>query len=338
MREGQPGLFRRYLWYLTPSKNTTIIPVTESLEVCEPRPSIYLNMAGHALLGLLYVLIIFGYCGFLLYSWVMRPSTDTFSMLSTTSFAPLPLLVEVSCTNYPNCGNFSVISNYSTTPTCGAAGGVIDVSTESAAPLSKNVSLCAIGTTQLFDPMGRGPVSIQGIVVEFSAINPGVDKSVVPSGVPDPTLAAQGVVSVYTRTTPNADPQLIAIVNVDSWQIKTLLIEQRVTRQDSVVSSTTAYSGGIQYDGHRPNWRSSLIIQLMPLTQVRDISKPGWLSIMGVLGSCATANWIGTLLFLPLIPLIEHVFPSAATKEARKAEEQVQHQKEGTDAILLADI
>ena len=309
----------RFLAFFTTSTARVIAQVTPDMAIVETYASPKLSLCGHLVLGCLYFLLTGTYASFIFYQWGTRPPTQTFSQVPSAPFGGIPIYVTAECSNTPFCGNVTITSNYSVSRTaaCAATSGqasviVTDPLALRQTPLPLNTSLCFTGE-QVFTTDVTTPISIAGVIVDFSAVNPGMNKAL---NVADPTMKAVGVVKVFDSR--NGD--LLRIINLDSWQVKTLVMGVSVNKVLGVVKTdeTTPFPIAVQYEGKRPNWRATLIITLAPYVNLVSSTKTPNYTILGEIGSVFGASLIAMMLLSYVEPLVVKVCPGPATLEERK--------------------
>jgi hypothetical protein len=259
-----------------------------------------ISLCGHACLSLTWLVLVVAYTVVALYAFFTRPEVDTFSQAMTSEFGPVPLRLELGCTNAPFCGNATVAANYTDhQATCGAVVPALaqEVFTGVATGATSDMVLCYTPES-LYSVDTKAYFTVPGLQVDFSAINPGV-------------LEANKTASASVRvSSPELDPRFRRLVNMESWQVKTLVVGQNVKRRDGAVISRTLFPLAIQYEGKRPNWRATFFVALSPLTNVYDTDRPG--ELLDVVASVGGAAGIVTAVLVLLTPLIAALLPGPA--------------------------
>ena len=311
------GFFQRGMWLFTPAKSVVVTPVTIEFSITEERPSVYISRAGHIVLGAIYSIMMFGYCALLIYNWTIRDETMIYTRDRTTEFPEMLFQVRAWCSNGPNCGTITLRVNYDGVPGCGHIAPMYDVVPNASAgtPTTWMVPLCF--TNNPIYSCHVSEIIIPGVTVRFSKVNPGQSNYSVPQ---DPKLVAQGVVEVTDFTRPI--PCLMRVVNLDSSQVKNLIVSQYVRKNYDEIENRTASPVGIQYDGKHPKWTATFILTLAEFTDTVTRSKTSALTFIGVLGSCAMAAWVVFVIMLCVIPFWPLLFPGPAQIVINQAADQ----------------
>lgn len=295
------GLKEYYVSFLAITTSSTEGVVTKGekkpVAVAEDVPSSDISLVGHSVIAFLFVSLCIAFTSFSIYAFIDRPEVEVFSQQRISNFPPLPIDITSECSNAPNCNTMTVTANWSNSLGTPCAGKDTTISYSAASQLVKpsfttsNILLCFVGDQQ-FTTFTTLPLTIQGVNVDM-VLNP---------GEADPTLKASGSVSVSTK-----DGRLNRLINLDTWQIKTLVLGMNVKRRDDEIVEQTLYPIAIQYDGKRPNWRATLIIALNPVANVYDLSRPGTvLDVISSIGGAASLIAAGLLL---ITPMFRCVFP-----------------------------
>lgn len=201
---------------------------------------------------------------------------------------PLYLDIQISCSNPPNCGPISLSVNYSGTTVaswCDASPMKIFNNGNDSVVTAVNVPLCYFGE-KVFTTYTKGDLDVAGVVVDFFLINPGYNKST-GADVWQKDLRAQGIVKVFrggTLVSPffergsnsavnslsnqeQQQQQPIRVVNIDSWQVKSLVLSQILNKAEGTAIPNSAIDDipqpcdvAVQYEGRRPSWRANLVI------------------------------------------------------------------------------
>ena len=316
------NIFWRTLWYFTPAKSIVVDKVTPEMSVTEERPSVYISKLGHIVLGIIYSFMVFGYAALLVYNWWHRDSYTEFSQQRSEDFGPMQMQLYTYCTNPPFCGNITIRVNYSESslPGCTSQPDVVITGWQSGedgvGKLNGTlVPLCFSGNP-LFNTH-FSPLLIQGVTVEFSAINPGQNQY---NNWTNWTQRAQGVVEVLDRTpaTALADPLPISqsrrlrLINMDTHQVKSLVVGQTALRDHGPITNRSGFPIGIQYDGKHPKWTGTFILAQHEVTDVTTIYKTGVLTIIGVMGTAAFAAWVVFVFMIVIMPVWPLIFPGPA--------------------------
>jgi len=324
------GLFRSLVTQLTPAPRGRVEEVN-GVAMADTDLDPEIAYGGHVCLSMTFLLTTLAYTAFALFAFFTRPETETFLQLPTSQFGPVPLQLEVGCNNAPNCGNVIIGVNYTGVDRC--AGLDTNVT-------STSIANTLVGTTapvtrqlcfteqQLYSVDTTAYIGVTGVQVDFSAINPGINKSTTPHS-DEPSLRATGSVRV---TAPQLDAAFRRLVNMDTWQVKTLVLGQNVKRRDGVVVERTLFPISIQYEGKRPNWRATMFIALAPLSNVFDTERPG--TLMETIASIGGATSMITAALIVVTPLVSVLLPGEAKGASVLADPHAAD--EDDDAVAIA--
>lgn len=306
------GLFRSFITQLTPAPRGRVEDVN-GVAMADTDLDPEIAYGGHICLGMTFLLTTLAYTAFALFAFFTRPETETFLQLPTSNFGAVPLKIEVGCNNRPNCGNVIVGVNY--TGVSGCEG--LDANQSSTSIVGSQVGIADAVTRQLcfteqalYSVDTTAYISVPGMQIDFSAVNPGVDKSTTPHTA-DASLRATGSVRV---TAPEIDAQFRRLVNMDTWQVKTLVLGQNIKRRDGVVVERSLFPISIQYEGKRPNWRATMFIALSPLSNVFDTERPG--TLLDTIASIGGATSMITAALIVLTPIVGVLLPGEAKDAA----------------------
>jgi hypothetical protein len=303
--------------YFTPAKCNVVDPCTPEFGVVEEVPSVYISKVGHAALGAIYTVFLFGYVAFLIHEWTVRPTYHEYNQLDADEYPIRNLRLYAECTDAPRCGAVNITIDYTGVVACrGLPPQSIQLAAADVTPFSDvarygvNVTLCY---TQ--DPVfstHNEHLNIPGVVVTFADIQATVQSPV------------QGIVRV-AEVRPDRSVKPLRLVNMDKKQVKTLVMSQTISQDHSEFVSAVATPIGIQYDGKHKSDRATFILAAAPFVSTINVWRTHWLTIVGTLGSCAMAAWVIFVIMLFVIPLWPVLFPSDAQAllnqgEARAAE------------------
>jgi hypothetical protein len=169
----------------------------------------------------------------------------------------------------------------------------------------------------------------------MSSVNPGIDKSIVPTGVPAPNLAAYAEVNIYAASKasmsssfneilPEQGDVLLRTVNMNSWQVKSLSFGQTITVKNGQVPSMQPFPLYPRYEGRRPGWRATLLLALHNVANVAsttDQAAPLTAGgIIGLLASIAGCTFIVNTLMPYIVSGVKKVAPGPAEEERRAKE------------------
>lgn len=311
------GFKERYVEFLSMTTSSTegvVSKEDKKVATAEDVPSSDISLVGHSLLSFLFVGLVVAYTCLSIFAFVERPEVEVFSQQRISNFPPIPIDITSECSNAPNCKTMTFTANWSAaaapaSPFAACAGTDQVVSYDNASQLINpkftvsNVPLCYI-PDQTFTTFTTAPLKIQGLNVDM-ILNPGES---------DATLKASGSITVST-----ADKKLNRLVNLDTWQIKTLVLGMNVKRRDDVIIEQSLYPIAIQYEGKRPNWRATLIIALNQVANVYDVSRPG--TPLDVVSSIGGAAGIIAAVLLFLTPVFRCIFPGDEPKEVQDVED-----------------
>lgn len=290
------GFKELYVSFLTLTTSSTEGVVTKEdnkkVATAEDVPSSDISLVGHSLLAFSFVGLVIAYTVFSIVAFIDRPEVEVFSQQRITNFPPLSVDITSECSNPPNCKTMTLLANYSRVAADSPClGKGVSIAYPNASQLvnpaftGSDVVLCYVGD-QSFSTATTLPLAIQGVTVDM-VLNP---------GEMDPALKASGTITVSTK-----DGRLSRLVNLDTWQIKTLVLGMNVRRRDDEIVEQSLYPIAIQYDGKRPNWRATLIIAMNPVANVYDVSRPGTvLDVISSIGGAAGLIAGGLILITPL--------------------------------------
>lgn len=313
------GVKELYVTFLTATTSSTegVVAKEENKKVAtaEDAPSSDISLVGHSFIAFSFVGLVIAYIIFSIIAFVDRPEVEVFSQQRITNFPAVTVGITSECSNPPNCNTMKLLANYSNVASgsspCFGQGLAIAYPNSSQLvnpKFNSDVLLCYVGD-QSFTTFTTQPLAIQGVTVDM-VLNPGDT---------DPTLKASGSITVSTK-----DGRLNRLVNLDTWQIKTLVLGMNVKRRDEEIVEQTLYPIAIQYDGKRPNWRATLIVALNPVANVYDVSRPGTaLDVFSSIGGAASLIGAGLLM---LTPVFRWLFPGNDTVEVEDVVENEQDQ------------
>lgn len=289
---------------LTPSIEGIVSTQSKAVAVAEDMPSSDINLCGHTLLAVIWVLCFIAYTTFAVISFVERPTVEVFSQQRASLFPKVSVTVNAVCSNPPNCGNIVILANYSSTKQCGSSNVAVTYTAAQQATnpsVTQTVDLCFTGD-QAFSTETTQPLKIQGVQVE-AVLNPGYT---------DPTLQASAFITVST-----ADGKLNRLTSLDSWQVKTSVLGMTVKRVEGEIVEQSLYPITLVYDGKRPNWRATTVIALAPMASVYDLSRPG--TVLDVISSIGGAMSLVTATLLFLTPVVRCIFPGEEAHDVEAA-------------------
>lgn len=269
------------LFLMIASTEGVVSKEDKKVAVAEDIPSKDISLVGHSIMAFAFVGLVIAYTCFSVVAFMDRPEVEVFSQQRSSLFPPMSINITSTCSNPPHCKTMTITSNWSgavsssTTFPCAASSGVFAY--PNASQLIKpyftaTTQLCYVAD-QSFTTATPDPLAIQGINVDM-ILNPGE------------VIAAERASGTIVVST--ADGKLNRLVNLDTWQVKTLVLGMTVKRRDDEIVEQSLYPIAIQYDGKRPNWRSSLIISLNQVANVYDVSRPGTaLDVISSIGGAA---------------------------------------------------
>lgn len=309
------GLFRAFIAKLTPAPRGRV-EIVNGVAMTDGDMDPDISYVGHIVLSMIFFLTTVAYTVFALIAFFTRPESETFSQLPASQFDPVPLHLQISCANAPYCGAITVGNNYTGVRDCEAMLGVntttYPASLDGAGTVTLGRTLCyseqsvySVDTTQYFPTTG--------LQIDFAAINPGINKSTTPE-TSEPSMKASAAVRV---TSPEVDGGFKRLVNMDTWQVKTLVLGMNVKRRDGVVVSRSLFPMAIQYEGKRPNWRATLFVSLAPLANVYDTDRPG--TLLETIASIGGATSMITAALIVITPIVGLLLPGE-TKDAETIE------------------
>ena len=309
-----------FLDTITPVKKG-IIKRVEGTDIilAEEEASPDLGKAAHWFLAFLFLGTVIAYAFVALYWHFTRPEVESFMQLPASQLDPITVRVTAVCSNPPFCGNVTIAANYTSNVTSGCAGVFPRVIHEefdasvTGSPVSVILQLCAIEDV-IVNPQIRTALPVPGIQVNFAAINPGVDTTTTPH-TPAPLRKASGSVTIESM-----DGVFSRTVSMDTWQVKTLVVGQSVMKLEDAVRSQTAFPVAIQYEGGRPNWRSTLLVKLDSFANVYESSRPG--NLLTVIASIGGAVYLVAAVLALIGPMFGACCPGP-TAEKPKPQKQV---------------
>jgi hypothetical protein len=304
---------RVFLFNLTPATSGVVVAITPELHASESRPDPSLNLAGHILLSLLYFPTCLVFAAFVMYTWTIRPKIESFEVVPSSAYPPVDVAITVNCSNPPWCGNMSLLVNYSSScPVSANALHQVSASESAAGSVIGPVvlPLCYVGP-QIFNTISTLPFfPVPGVMAEFTAINPGWNASTPPFR-PTPERFAFGIVTISSVSGNGATQVLtpIRVVTVDSWQVKTALVGQTITK-DLGELSASIYSMGIQYEGKRPSWRGTCLVAMTAFSNLRTFSRTSTVTVLESLGTSSYGSLIVLMAFVWIIPVLRLLLPA----------------------------
>ena len=308
------GLKDYYVSFLSITTSSTEGVVTKEnkkkVATAEDVPSSDISLLGHSVIAFSFIGLVIAFTIFSILAFNDRPEVEVFSQQRITNFPPLSVDIASECSNPPNCKTMTLLANYSAVAASSpCAGKGVSIAYANASQLvnpkfSSEVVLCYVGD-QAFTTFTTNPLAISGVTVDM-VLNP---------GDPDPALKASGSITVSTK-----DGRLSRLVNLDTWQIKTLVLGMNVKRRDDEIVEQSLYPIAIQYDGKRPNWRATLIVAMNPVANVYDVSRPG--TVLDVISSIGGAASIIAAGLLVLTPVFRCIFPGDGEVEVEDVVEQ----------------
>ena len=292
------------LGYLSPATCNVPCQVGSRRFAGRDFPDPNLSTLGHVLMICLWYGLILAYGALVTYQWAIQPDAEVLTQVDSSGFDPVELFVQAQCTNDPNCGTLNITVNYDPSSAC----GYLSRPSSLIPPAGQWVTLCFTQSAVL-TTLTTGPLAVFGITVDFSKINPGFNATDT-----FPSLKAQGIVRIYGSTSEGIT-SLIRVVNLASWQVKTLLIGQSIRVKNNVVTSSSAYASATQYEGKRPNWRSTLVFALSPYVNLVTVQTQGpqftvW-SIFSLVAGWLGIVWVLKALFPYTKPYFVKFFPRA---------------------------
>lgn len=315
---------------ISPALQPVVKPLTSKVSIAENAPRRSINLVGHGVLTFLYFGGIIAYTVWVLTAFFTRPEVESFSILPARDFPSVSLTISTVCSNQPFCGNITIAQNY--TVVAGQDGGTSQcfrdlLSQAGTSPLTRQqilvagtpqvdpvvVSLCPVAD-DVFSVETTAYLPLPAVQVDFLAINPGQNKT---TGIDDVRLKSTAAVRIDA-----AAAGLRRIVNMDTWQVKTLVLETYVQRVDGVIVNQRLLPSTVQYEGKRPNWRATLLIRMDPLATVSDRTRPG--TVVDALASIGGAVTVITALMVLLVPLFSVVFPGEAMAVVASGEQSTQ--------------
>ena len=253
--------------------------------------------------------------------------------------------------------------SFSTTTSakCGASGltkFVATAATASEANKTANtfaLSLCFTGDA-IFSASTRLPLAIPGLTVDFAAVNPGqawvfVNGTKTTNTVPQPNLTAYGVVEIYdgsgttalssdgsdaSSSSSPSSRRLLRVVTLDSWQIKSAVVTETIYERYGWTTVSTTASGtrvaAVQYEGKRPNWRASLVIEMARFVDIETSTQVSFKNaIFAVTGSCGILFIVSTVFNFAQY-FLRRVFPGPAQRLADDYERRQRERERETKA------
>ena len=215
-----------FLSVMTASTEGVVSKEEKKVAVAEDIPSKDISLFGHSVMAFSFVGLVIAYICFSIFAFVERPEVEVFSQQRTSLFPPMDINITSTCSNPPNCNVMSLTSNWSssiaTTAPCSGSSAVIDYPPASQLTnpsFTASTKLCFV-EDQSFSTSTTLPLAIQGINVDM-ILNPGES---------DPTERASGTILVSTP-----DNKLNRLVNLDTWQIKTLVLGMNIKRRDGEI-------------------------------------------------------------------------------------------------------
>ena len=360
----QPNRLKRIFWYMAPIQSSVVIQATNDILVAESYPSPRVSTAGHVFYACLWVFAVAAYSVFVTYQHFTLPDSAAF-MHEPANQQPMPeVTVEAWCSRLGQCGKFTIIANYSDAPAwCQQPASAQFNKTFDAFDDMKQRSwtfpLCYTGESVYSTYNDRHMPGKLGLIVDFESIN------VSPNLRPDPSVATP-VPYVYppaaaaekdaarafealdhhaTASTSTAVVRLTGpgglnrTVNLDAWQVKTVVMGQSVTYSNKAYDGATVFPLAVQYEGRRPSLRATAVISLAEFADVTrveakkgDTTFRGLMSLLGVM--CGMAFMMNSCQIF-IEPVIVKLFPGPATIAANKAADEAAATS-GMEAGLLS--
>ncbi len=319
---------RVFIYNFTPATTSVVVAVSPEMHMNEPRPDPCINPTAHFILALLYFPTCLAFAAFIIYPWTIRPKVESFEIVSASTFPPVEVAISVNCSNPPWCGNVSLLINYTSSSASGglecpvSANNLYTIAAASTFPDNSSssvigpviVPLCYVGP-QIFNTLSAAPFfPVPGVMAEFAGINPGWNASALPNR-PTPERLAYGTVTISSVTRSTRGSAILTplrVITVDSWQVKTALIGQTVTT-DTVDGTTTVVpvAQGIQYDGKRPSWRGTCLINLRSFANHRKFTRSSAVTVLEALGTSSYGTLMVLMAFVWIIPVLRLLMPAA---------------------------
>lgn len=319
-----------FLNYFTPQQAAVLTKITPELSASSMAMSPFISRSGHLFLTTVLVLFVASSATWEFIKFFTRDDVVRFSKRSATEVDPISIDVTVYCSNPPNCGNITLSQNYSAAatasfPKCQGLESrfiTIQAADSGQAATTKSsfsVPLCYTGEP-IYEVNTKLPFQLPGIVVEFSRVNPGES--------PNQNLKAFGVVEVAFQGRP------IRSVTMDLWQVKSLVLSQYLVNRYNKLESQTPFAEATQYEGKRPTWRASLLIQSSRFVDAQVTTQStNMQAVWVVTGSCGLVFQFWLLCSLLTYPL-RKIFPGPAQKAVEQWEkEEEENGEEGTDVM-----
>uniref|UniRef100_A0A7S1QZM6 Uncharacterized protein n=1 Tax=Neobodo designis TaxID=312471 RepID=A0A7S1QZM6_NEODS len=295
---------KKVIGYFTPAKCNVVDPCTPEFGVVEEVPSVYITKVGHATLGIIYSVFLFGYVAFLIHEWTIRPTYYQYNQLDADDYPIRNLRLYAECTDAPRCGDVNITVDYTGVMACrGIPPQRFQIPAADATPMH-DVARYGVNLTLCYteDPVfntHNEHLNIPGVIVTFGDIQATVANPV------------QGIVRV-SEVQMDWTLKPLRLVNMDKKQVKTLVMTQSINQDHTEYVSADAVPLGIQYDGKHKSDRATFILAAAPYVDTINKWRTHWLTIVGTFGSCAMAAWVVFVIMLFIIPLWPVLFPSDA--------------------------
>lgn len=353
----QPSRIKRMFWYFTPVQSSVIVQATDTIVAAETYPSTRLSNLGHVLYALFWISAVAAYSIFVTYQHFTKPDAKNFMHEPAQEHPMVNVSVFAWCSRPGQCGDISVSVDYRNAPTwCRSApqiNKVYDVNTGMTETIS--VPLC-FTSEHVFSTLNDAPMPPElGVIIDFR------DICAVPpcagTATPYPwrleekpaeakrDFAAQdhhakssGSTGAVRITGPG---DLNRTINIETWQVKTVMMGQSVTYDDKMWQESVAYPLAIQYEGRRPSRRATMILNLAPYADVTrietkkgDTTFVGWMTLLGTM--CGMAFFMNSLQCF-FEPFFIWVFPGPAELARRIKAKQEKQDAENLQQGLLND-
>ena len=347
-----PSPLRRLFWYFSPAQSPVLVQATPTTVAAEYYPTTRISTAGHIIWALLWIGAVAAYSVLVTYQHFTLPDAQSFSHEPAQDH-PMPVVtVAAYCSSAGQCGTIHVTADYSAAPTwCQSGGPPVRNSWPGWYGLNGStlsLPLCYTGET-VFSTYTDAPMpSKLGVIVDFSAVWNGAQPVAPPaSGAPPATpapysypyppvaaAAAGSAEAAYPPSSPAGSGSygvvritseqggLDKYVAVDSWQVKTVVLGQRLTNNNGALQTTEVYTIAVQYEGRRPTLRATVVVSLAAFADVTriktkrgDVTFVGWMGLLGTM--CGMAFMMNSIQNF-LDPIFVRLFPGPAELDRRE--------------------